>query len=123
MKKILAVVIGLVLVGAIALGGTSYYFGIQAEQEYRALLQQGSQLGMIKLTNESYQRGVFSSTARTAGEIRDPASTDKNAAEPVRFTLEHDIQHGPLTLGAAPTGTRSASLVLGTIDTRLVLEP
>lgn len=123
MKKIFTVVIGLVLVGAIALGGTSYYFGIQAEQEYRALLQQGSQSGVIKLTNESYQRGVFSSTARTAGEIRDPASTDKSAGEPVRFTLEHDIQHGPLTLGATPTGTRSASLVLGTIDTRLVLSP
>jgi uncharacterized protein YdgA (DUF945 family) len=126
-KRIIAIVIGLLFVGAVLLGATAYWFGAQAEKEYRALLQQGSQLGVVKLTTESYQRGLFSSTARTLVAIGEPAAAGgdagKGATEPVRFTLVHDIKHGPIVLSLAPGEKRPGKLMLGMIVTRVALSP
>jgi uncharacterized protein YdgA (DUF945 family) len=122
-KKILAAISGLLLVGVVVLGATSYWFGIQTEREYQTLLQQSSQLGVAKFVNEKYQRGIFGSTARTTVELRAPGGARNVTEMPVRFTLVHDIKHGPLLMGAGIDGKFQAKPALGVIITHLELSP
>jgi len=65
MKKIFFIVLALFFLAAALLGGTTFWFGLKAEEQYHDILQQASTFGYVHLTNESYSRRFFRSEART----------------------------------------------------------
>jgi uncharacterized protein YdgA (DUF945 family) len=124
MKKVFSIVIVLFFLATASFAGTVFWFGLQAEQQYHAILEQTSQFGYIQLTNESFDRGFLRSSARTAVKIRDlSAGARKERKELLEFTLVHDIRHGPLPLGELPDGKTQLKPVLAIIETRIELSP
>ncbi len=94
MKKILVL---LLVFAAGAYSGAAHMLGGQAKEQYLILLKE--QGGLVSLTNQSYDRGFFRSTARTLVEIplSGTASADTPDAERVlRFSVLHKLRHGPL---------------------------
>jgi uncharacterized protein YdgA (DUF945 family) len=121
-KKLVS--IGTVLV-VLLLGlwaAATYWFGTKTEQRYHALLKQASQYQYLKLLNESYSRGFLGSKARTVVEIHTPPGA-ATGIQPFRFTLAHDITHGPISFGKLPDGNWYFKPLMAIIETRLVLGP
>ncbi|RGE42332.1 DUF945 domain-containing protein [Comamonas testosteroni] len=82
-----------VVVVAAGAMGTSYYMGGKLQDEFTAAAARAEEHGVsVKIT--SYERGAFSSTAKTVWTL------DKGD-EPVQFTADHKISHGPLPMGHA----------------------
>ena len=128
MKKAFSVVIVLLFLAAAVFAGTTFWFGMQTQQQYLDILEQTPQLGYIHLANESYDRGLLKSKARTAVKIRDlggglGTGAGKEPEDVVGFTMIHDIRHGPLPLGESPDGERQLKPVLAIIETRIELSP
>ena len=121
MKKPIIILFASVLVAGVMFGAAAYWLGMQAEHSYQAVLQGASQWGFIKLSNESYRRGIFSSKARTIVEFENPGSVKQEApkAPLLRFALAHEIKHGPLTLGGGPKGKWHPQAVLGVVETTI----
>lgn len=73
--------------------GTSYYMGGKLQEEFNHGAAQWSSNDLaIQIT--SYERGAFSSTAKTVWTLN-------QGGEPVQITAEHKISHGPLPMGHA----------------------
>jgi len=113
MKKLLFAAIVLICLAGALFAGSTYWFGMRAEQQYLDTIQQASQTGYIRLTNESYNRGFFRSEARTAVGITDLAN----------LTLVHVIRHGPLPLCTSPEGKCQLKPLLAIIETSIELSP
>lgn len=92
-KKIgigIAVAAVVVVAGAV---GTSYVMGGKLEDGFKDSAVQLSRHN-IKVEVTSYERGTFSSHAKTLW-------TMEQGGDPLQFTAEHDISHGPLPRGHA----------------------
>lgn len=74
--------------------GTSSYMGGKLEQGFQDAAAQWSRDG-LKIQVLSYERGTFSSTAKTVWTY------EKGEDEPLQFTADHQISHGPLPRGHA----------------------
>lgn len=127
-KKVAFFVIVLLFVAAASLAATSFWLGIQAQQQYQDILERTSRLGYVHLANEGYDRGFLRSKARTAVKLRNfdgamHADAHKKPEEQVEFTLVHDIRHGPLPLGDSFDGEIQLKPVLAIIETRVELSP
>lgn len=86
----IAAAVAVVVAGAL---GTSYYMGAKLQQDFSEAIAKGNEQGVkIQITN--YERGAFSSTAKTVWTL-------EGSEEPTQFTAEHKISHGPLPLGHA----------------------
>ncbi len=86
MKKIiLAVVIALVA----ALGAAPYWFGMQAEKTYAALLQNLKETQGATIVETRYQRGWLGASADTVIQFRQL---------PVPLSFSHRIGHGPFPI-------------------------
>jgi uncharacterized protein YdgA (DUF945 family) len=90
MKKITSV-LGFTLIALVVLAVVvlPYWFGMEAEKSYRAMLEQMSSGSGLLFTGKNYQRGWLSSTAETV--VRHPHI-------PFELTAKHRISHGPLPL-------------------------
>jgi len=90
MKKF-TLVLGFTLIALVALAavGLPYWFGMEAEKTYGAMLEQLSGSSGLQFTGKNYQRGWLSSTAETV--IRHPQI-------PIELSAQHRISHGPLPL-------------------------
>jgi uncharacterized protein YdgA (DUF945 family) len=121
-KKTFFIVVLLLLLILGLWGGTTAWFGIKTEDQYRALLQQASELQHFKFVNESYNRGFFTSRARTVIEFQPPAGP---AAEnqSMQLILTHDITHGPFPLGKSPGREWPFKPVMAIVETGIVLSP
>ncbi|MBV8250258.1 MAG: YdgA family protein [Comamonas sp.] len=86
----IAAAAAIVVAGAL---GTSYYMGGKLQQGFTEGAAKWSQDG-LKVQITSYERGAFSSTAKTVWTL-------ERGDEPLQFTAEHQISHGPLPLGHA----------------------
>ncbi|CAM4156901.1 YdgA family protein [Comamonas aquatilis] len=73
--------------------GTSYYMGGKLQQDFTNAAAQWSR-DDLKIQITSYERGAFSSAAKTVWTL------DQDG-DPVQFTAEHKISHGPLPMGHA----------------------
>ena len=122
MKKLVSVLVLLVLLVAGLWGATTYWFGIKAEQQYLALLQQASQWQQLKFVSESYTRGFYQSQARSVIEIQLPPGTGEET-QAFKINLAHEILHGPFPLGTLPDGQGRLKPVMAVIETRLVPGP
>jgi len=87
-KKIILVVVVLVIVVA-AGAGLPFWFGMQAETAYRAMIDEMAKSGDLTVTSNNFQRGWLESTADTTFTV---------AGTPVTVTMLHRISHGPLPI-------------------------
>ncbi len=128
MKRVVigALVVGL-LIGA-AWTASSYWFGMQTESRYRSMIEESSSWGQARMVNESYERGIFRSQAKTVVEIGQPPPKGKALEEqpvggPLRFTLMEEILHGPLPFMAQAPGQSLLEPALAVIETRVAFDP
>ena len=91
-------------VSVVALASSPYWAGMaverQFEQQIQLLKQQPGMPPEIQLSIDSYERGYLSSTAYTSFTLNLPVSAAQPAqpplSRPVKVTMKHRIQHGPL---------------------------
>ena len=77
-------VLGLLVAAAAAL---PYWFGMQAESAYQAMIAEVTQGGDLAVTSNNFQRGWLESTADTTFTL---------AGSPITITVLNRISHGPL---------------------------
>ena len=113
MKKF-TLVLGFTLIALVALAaaGLPYWFGIEAEKTYGAVLEQLSSSSGLQFTGKNYQRGWLSSTAETV--IHHPQL-------PIELTAQHHISHGPLPLDRLLHGDWNLTPVQARIVSRISL--
>ena len=113
MKKFTRV-LGFTLIALVALAaaGLPYWFGMEAEKTYGAMLEQLSSSSGLQFTGKNYARGWLSSTAETV--VRHPQI-------PVEFTAQHRISHGPLPLDRMLEGDWRLTPVQARIASQITL--
>ena len=89
-NRLILVVAVLVAVVAAALAALPYWFGMQAESAYQAMVQKMTASGEFTVTSNNFQRGWLESTADTTFTLADMPL--------VTITVLHRISHGPLPL-------------------------
>ena len=90
MNKIFSFLIVIVVVVIVAAAALPYWFGMQAETAYQEMMQKLTEDGKVTVTNNSFQRGWFESTADATLAV-----TDLPGAS---LSVLHRISHGPLPL-------------------------
>ncbi|HJX19008.1 MAG TPA: YdgA family protein [Acidiferrobacterales bacterium] len=90
MNKLVTIVVVVVAVLIAAVAGLPYWFGLQAESAYQAMLQKLNDGGELIVNNSSFQRGWFESTADTSFTLTNLPT--------VSVSMLHRISHGPLPL-------------------------
>ncbi len=95
MKKVIIAAF-IVLAGIYA--GSAYMLGGQVEDRYFEALKDYERFGVLSFSNQKYERGFFSSSARTLVTVVIPESSDDGAAEArnASFVVQHVFRHGPL---------------------------
>ena len=86
MGKIILVV-AVALIAAVA--GLPFWFGMQAESAYAAMIASATQNGDLSVTQSKFERGWFESTADTTFTV---------SSAPVTISVLHRISHGPIPL-------------------------
>jgi len=97
MKRLLVL---LLVFAAGAYAAAAYLLGGQAREQYFSLLKEHERSGPVSLTNQSYERGFLASRATTLVEVAVPEAEQADAGgaadKTVRFTLRHELRHGPM---------------------------
>lgn len=101
---------GIILVAAVAWGGTTFVVGSKVEQEYRTFLDGANISPTVKLISRGYERSFFGASAQTALELSFPATDPGKGYDTATILFSHAISHGPLA-GGTPA--------LAIIDTRI----
>lgn len=116
MKKTSAI---LAASAAIAYPASAWWLGGQIEAGYGQQYEQLAGIPYLRLVDQAYQRGVFSSSASATFELSEEwfdAVTDgqgRASGAPPRVTLRSAIRHGPLPGGSSPgAGTADIEIVL-----------
>jgi len=89
-NKIVTIVVAVVAVLIAAVAALPYWFGMQAESAYQDMLQKLNEGGELTVTNSSFQRGWFESTADTSFTLTNLPT--------VTVSMLHRVSHGPLPL-------------------------
>lgn len=87
MNKTAFVVLAVLVVLGAAAAGLPYWFGMQAEAAYQAMIAEITQGGDVTVTSNNFQRGWLESTADTSFTV---------AGSPITITMLNRISHGPL---------------------------
>jgi len=128
MNRFFTIVVVLALSAAVLFTGTTFWFGLQAEHRYRELLAQRPLFGYVRLADNGYERGFFSSTAVNTATVQDSrhrwhvSGADKDG-EPVAFTLVHEIDHGPWPFWGSLGSNIPLKPLLAIVETRIELSP
>jgi len=94
LKKSISIAVLLLFLVAGLWGGATYWFGLKAEEQYRAFLEQASRPLYLKLVNESYHARILD--IESANHCRAQQSPDTAAQnQEKQLILAHDITHGP----------------------------
>lgn len=111
MSKLVSGSLGVIAVAALGVGGAAYWSGMQMENWYQeALLSVAQQTQEVKLSMVRYERGWFSSRISTA------VSMDTDDGQEVSFTINQQVYHGPLPLGAGVSPRPSMGVVRTTLN-------
>jgi len=126
MKRLLTIVVVLALFAGALFAGTTFWFGLQAERQYRDLLGQTWDLRYVRLADGGYERGFFKSKARTEVSIQAPSRARQAGGagqeeDLVRFTLVHNIDHGPWPLWRSPDAKFTLKPVQAVMETSIEL--
>jgi uncharacterized protein YdgA (DUF945 family) len=119
MKKVVPAAILVPILAAVLLAAVGFRLGTLAEKHYFAFLKRTSESPYLKCTGQKYDRGIFTSHARTEIEIVPREAFSGIIEEPLRFTLLHEIHHGPFPFGAIIENGMSWKPVMGTVKTVL----
>ncbi len=102
MKKIVFSLLALIVVAAVGLAVSRYWFGVKTEEQFRAYLQEINQPGIsVKITK--YERGFFDSTVQTVLSLKVNPGTDGSGGNVISLPLQHTIIHGPFVFGGLPS--------------------
>jgi len=114
MKKSVAVGVGIVVLGAAYVGATAWT-GQKVASTYKdAIAKVQAQYPMLKITQQSYDKHLFSATSTMTVQFGcEPGESDPET-KPFKLTLIDTIHDGPFADG---------TLAAATIDTELVLTP
>jgi uncharacterized protein YdgA (DUF945 family) len=129
MKRLLGGILVMALVAIAAWGACSYWFGIQAEREYKAMIERSADWRSFRLTGGEYTRGVFRSEAKATLELTNtpplPSLSDTQEDQPFPFKLmlTHKISHGPIPFGMLPHAGGIMRPALAVIETQTNLDP
>ncbi len=93
---------------------STLWIGSTIKERFPVFLQQAAELGQARVTVDSYDRGLFRSTAQTSFVIQ---TTD--GSSPERLTLHHTLWHGPFAFGIDHTGNWHLQPAAAVIETRL----
>lgn len=99
MKKVVVALVLLLIVLGAGWAGSSYWFGMKAEQQYREILTKASPSPVLKFSLESYNRGIFSSKARVALQFSEAGDQTQKDGKGLRIVADQEICHGPFPLG------------------------
>ncbi len=121
-KKILVpILIVITLIVGAGIPATNY-IGNRSEAEFsEAIVRVNDQFKPIRFTMESYNKGLFSSTAVTKVKM-DPKTlglsedTTTSTGDDIELTINHTIHHGPFTLGRADGGIIGISSIHSRIN-------
>lgn len=94
-KTVLAAVLTFAATLALIALALPFWFGMETEKTYAAMLDRLSQSSGLRFTGKSYERGWLSSTAETV--IRHPQAS-------FEIVAQHRIHHGPLPLDRVTQG-------------------
>ena len=90
MNKLVTIVIVVLAALIAAVAALPYWFGMQAESAYEAMLQKMTTGGELTVSSNNFQRGWFESTADTTFTLANLPT--------VTVSMLHRISHGPLPL-------------------------
>jgi len=99
MKRFFVTMLIVLVLLAGGLAGSSYWAGVQAERLYQHYLEQGSQDPKITLTQDSYQRNLFSSEALTQLTLKGNQLDGNQATKQIALPFRQQIYHGPIPIG------------------------
>lgn len=119
MKKLITVLVFLCIALGAAYCGASWWVGTQAQKQYEVMLDQKIPLYLrlpkdnpyLQVSNRSYERGIFHSTAVTSVVL------NLSNQQPMRFLIENSIQHGPLAFAKGPDSSRTIQPAMAVIST------
>ena len=102
MKRLL---LALPLVAGASWAGTTYYSGAQTQPAYELLLEQMNNSPLLVFESKNYDPGFMSSTALTEVKFKGDNATD------VLFTLQHKINHSPVSMVPETARFAAANIV------------
>lgn len=124
MKKTLAALFLFLFFAATAFTGASYWFGWQAEQQYRKMFQTlQNQAGNLQLEArlDDYRRGLFSAVAHITYQISLPVPDDSMAkGTTLRIRQQDHISHGPWPLTAERPESWQPGLAMAFVQSRFL---
>ena len=95
MKKLLAIVLGIVLLAASAYAASAFYYGREVETAMADPYKGLEANPYVKLLKRDYQRGVFSSTESVTIELLGDFARATGGA-PLLMTARSRVSHGPV---------------------------
>jgi uncharacterized protein YdgA (DUF945 family) len=114
MKKIFTAILFFCLAIILAYAGASYWIGGQALQQHQRLMAQINGYDFVEVSNKSYERGLFSSSALTTFTFTQPGLGDA-----IKFSIINSIYHGPFVFLRNRHIKTGLQPVLAVIQTRL----
>ncbi len=102
MRKLFSILVLVFIILAAAWAAASYWYGKRIEEGYKACLARISESGPMKLTLDSYDRGIWTSKATVTSEFVLPGDKLFDKTMPLRFSLTQEIFHGPIPLAKGP---------------------
>lgn len=107
-----AILIFLILILA-AIGAAPYWFGLKAEETYKALVRELGDDSQVTVINSRYTPGWLSSSAETVVMV---------AGLPIPIASTHRISHGPFPLSQLTAGKFQLMPVQAAVDSTIVVK-
>lgn len=107
MRKFLTFVVLPAVILVAVWTGLSTWCGKKIEEGYRTDLGKVVQSKFLKVTLDSYRRGIWTSEAKVTAELVFPEGKNTSRSLPVRIAFTHQIYHGPIPIARGP-GDQSA---------------
>ena len=108
MKKLLAVILVLLVIGAVGYVGATFYVGGKSKkltEEFLANVSSKMGMGMVTFETEGFDGGFFSSEGTTDIGLK---MVPMGAESP---KLQHKVYHGPVAM--TPEGTKLCAYYIG----------
>lgn len=119
MKKLCAIIVMASFAVAALFLGATFWFGMETERVYGEMLKDVSRAGSLGFNDQGYNRGFFSSTARTLLTVNTPAMGPGEKEEATELTLVHEIRHGPWPPSLLVEGERQLKPVYAFVETKI----
>ena len=121
MRKFLTFVVLPAVILVAVWTGLSTWCGKKIEEGYRTDLGKAVQSKFLKVTLDSYRRGIWTSEAKLTAEFVFPEGKNTSRSLPVRIAFTHQIYHGPIPFARSPGDRWTPKPLIGLIKGRASL--